>query len=184
MAWRVVLAVVLWLGLAVAALAERRVALILAVDDYRSIRPLTNPSNDARVMEELLEKLDFEVYVETNRDLRRTRRALEDFQADAKGADVALMFFAGHGVAIDGVNYLLPTDTDASSAERLAATALPLSEAQAALQAVAPVVIMLLDACRDDPFAGGGTEGRGAAALADDPPVAAQGQPAPGLGRM
>ncbi|MFM7444631.1 MAG: caspase domain-containing protein, partial [Tabrizicola sp.] len=157
-------------------------ALLLAADDYDFIRPLDNPANDARALEEVLEKLDFEVFVETNRDLKRTRRALEDFKEDAAGADVALLFFAGHGVAIDGVNYLLPTDADASSAESLAATALPLSEAQEAIQSVAPVAIILLDACRDDPFNGGGTEGRGAAALEDDPPTAAK--PVPGLGRI
>ena len=56
------------------------------------------------------------------------RRALEDFKEDAAGADVALLFFAGHGVALDGVNFLLPTDADPSSAEKLAATSLPLSE--------------------------------------------------------
>ena len=88
-------------------------ALLLAAEDYDFVRPLENPLNDARALEEVLEGLDFEVFVETNRDLKRTRRALEDFKEDAKGADVALLFFAGHGVALDGVNYLLPTDADA-----------------------------------------------------------------------
>ena len=179
---RLGLALMIWLGLAAAATAETRVALILAAQDYQLIRPLTNPDNDARAMEDLLRSLDFKVFVETDRDLRRMRRALEDFQADAAGADVALLFFAGHGVALDGVNYLLPTDTDGSTAEKLVETALPLSEAQAALQAVSSVAIVLLDACRDDPFAGGGTEGRGAAPLDGAPPPA--GTPVPGLGRI
>lgn len=179
---RLGLALMLWLGVVTAALAETRVALILAAQDYQLIRPLTNPANDARAMEDLLKSLDFKVFVETDRDLRRMRRALEDFEADAAGADVALLFFAGHGVALDGVNYLLPTDTDGTTAEKLAATALPLSEAQAALQAVAPVAIVLLDACRDDPFAGGGLEGRGAAPLDGAAPPA--GVPVPGLGRI
>lgn len=177
------LGLLIWLGLVTGALAEKRVALVLAAEDYALIRPLTNPANDARAMEDLLEKLDFEVFVETNRDLRRMRRALDDFKEDAAGADVALLFFAGHGVALGGVNYLLPTDADAATAERLAATALPLSEAQDALRAVAPVAIVLLDACRDDPFASGGTEGRGAGALADDPPTLPAAA-TPGLGRI
>jgi uncharacterized caspase-like protein/regulator of sirC expression with transglutaminase-like and TPR domain len=179
---RLGLILILWLCAVPAAMAEKRVALLIAADDYKTIRPLTNPSNDARVLEEVLEKLDFQVFVETNRDLKRTRRALEDFKDDARGADVALLFFAGHGVAIDGVNYLLPTDADASSAARLAETSLPLAEAQEVIQSVAPVVIILLDACRDDPFSGGGTEGRGAAALEDDAPDAPR--PRPGLGRI
>lgn len=179
---RLGLVLVLWLCGLSAALAEKRVALLIAADDYRNVRPLENPSNDARALEAVLEQLDFQVYIETNRDLKRTRRALEDFKEDAAGADVALLFFAGHGVAIDGVNYLLPTDADASSAARLAETSLPLSEAQEAIQSVARIAIILLDACRDDPFAGGGTEGRGAAALEDDPPTAPK--PKPGLGRI
>lgn len=179
---RLALVLIFWLCGMTAALADRRVALLIAAEDYDYIRPLENPANDARALEEVLENLDFEVFVETNRDLKRTRRALDDFREDARGADVALLFFAGHGVAIDGVNYLLPTDADASSAEKLAETALPLSEAQEAVQSVAPVTIILLDACRDDPFSGGGKEGRGAAALEDDPPTAAP--PKPGMGRM
>ncbi|WP_309663398.1 caspase family protein [Tabrizicola sp.] len=182
---RVGLVVLLWVGLATAAAAERRVALVLAAENYKLIRPLTNPDNDARAMEALLENLDFEVFVETDRDLRRMRRALDDFRQDGAGADVALVFFAGHGVALDGVNYLLPTDADASSAAKLVETALPLSELQDVLRDVAPVSIVLLDACRDDPFSGSGTgtEGdRTAAALDDDPPTAAT--PKPGLGRI
>ncbi|HLQ19317.1 MAG TPA: caspase family protein, partial [Tabrizicola sp.] len=179
---RLGLVLIFWLCGLSAALAEKRVALLIAADDYKSVRALVNPSNDARALEEVLEKLDFEVYVETNRDLKRTRRALEDFKEDAKGADVALLFFAGHGVAIDGVNYLLPTDADASSAAKLAETSLPLAEAQEVIRSVAPVAIILLDACRDDPFNGGGTEGRGATALEDDPPSAPK--PKPGLGRI
>jgi uncharacterized caspase-like protein len=173
---------ILWLCGLSAALAEKRVALLIAVDDYKSIRTLENPSNDARALEAVLESLDFEVFIETNRDLKRTRRALEDFKEDAAGADVALLFFAGHGVAIDGVNYLLPTDADASSAEMLAATSMPLSEAQEVIQSVAKVAIILLDACRDDPFSGGGGDGRSAAALEDDPPIAPK--PTPGFGRI
>ncbi len=179
---RVGLVLILWLCGVTVALAEKRVALLIAADDYRNVRALANPANDARSLEAVLEQLDFQVFVETNRDLKRTRRALEDFKEDAAGADVALLFFAGHGVAIDGVNYLLPTDADASSAARLAETSLPLAEAQEAVQSVAKVAIILLDACRDDPFAGGGTEGRGAAALEDDPPTAPK--PTPGLGRI
>jgi hypothetical protein len=98
---------------------------------------------------------------------------------------VALFFFAGHGVAIDGVNYLLPVDAKVnSSVAKLEETSLPLSEVQETLNAVAPVSIMLLDACRDDPFSGGGgsADDRSAKPLADNPPEAPK--PVPGLGRI
>lgn len=163
------------------ALAERRVALVMAAEEYRALRPLGTPVKDALAVEEMLAALGFEVTVETDRDLRRMRRALEDFRADYAGADVALIYFAGHGVEIGGLNYLLPVDGDATSARALAETGLPLAEVQAALAAVAPVGIVLLDACREDPFAGDSSgQGRAAAPLDD----AAAPAPRPGLGRI
>lgn len=161
------------------AMAERRVALVLAAEDYRSLRVLENPVHDALALEDMLSGLGFEVVVETDRDLRRMRRALEDFREDGAGADVALIFFAGHGVEIGGLNYLLPVDAKAGSAAEIAATGLPLAEVQAAL-AVAPVGIVLLDACREDPFGDATGEGRSAAPL-DDAEAPA---PRPGLGRI
>ncbi|MFE3835481.1 caspase family protein [Pseudogemmobacter sonorensis] len=181
---RVIIALVIVIGLASSAMAERRVALVLAVEDYRNLRDLANPVNDARAMEELLESLGFEVWLESDRNLSRSLRALEDFRQDAAGADVALFFYAGHGVAIEGVNYLLPTDAEITSSARLAETSLPLSAVQAVLDEVAPVSIVLLDACRDDPFGGigGSGDGRGAVALDEDP--ADRPPPVPGLGRI
>ncbi|GAB1363630.1 hypothetical protein MASR1M32_28660 [Rhodobacter sp.] len=180
---RVLFAFCLLLASVSVAIAERRVALVFAVEDYKTIRKLDNPVNDARAMETLLESLGFEVWLETDRDLKRMRRALEDFREDGAGADVALVFYAGHGVALDGVNYLLPTDADASSSAALAASGLPLEEVKQVLDEVAPMAIVLLDACRDDPFAtGGSSDGRGAVPLAGDPPE--KKPPTPGLGRI
>ncbi|MFC3180018.1 caspase family protein [Cypionkella sinensis] len=174
------LLLILCLLLPVQAMAERRVALVLAAQDYKHLRKLDNPVNDAVAVEGLLAELGFEVTVETNRDLKRMRRALDDFREDGAGADVALLFYAGHGVEIAGVNYLLPVDAQAGSADAVAASALPLAEVQAAMAAVAPVGIVLLDACREDPWGGGGTgQGRSAVALND-----AVDQPKPGLGRV
>lgn len=162
-------------------LAEKRVALVMAAEEYESLRALDNPARDALAVEEMLAGLGFEVTVETDRDLKRMRRALDDFVEDYAGADVALVYFAGHGVEIGGLNYLLPVDATAESAAAVAETALPLAEVQAAMGQVAPVGIVLLDACREDPFGGAATgEGRSAAALddAEAPP------PRPGLGRI
>src|SRR5690606_1440680 len=86
--------------------AERRVALVIGNDRYETLRPLANAGNDARAIEDTLRGLGFEVFPERDRDLRRLRRALEDFREDAAGADVALVFFAGHGVEIAGRNHL------------------------------------------------------------------------------
>ncbi|WP_292541966.1 caspase family protein, partial [Mesorhizobium sp.] len=156
---RFLLALLLILWTSAAALAERRVALVIAYDDYRLIRPLANPVNDGEAMEGALKKLGFEVVLETNRGLRRTRRALDDFREDARGADVALVYFSGHGVEISGDNRLLPVDADASSLDALEKTSLPLEEVREAVAATAKVGLIVLDACRSDPFAGAGSEG-------------------------
>lgn len=162
------------------AVAERRVALVIAEDDYRLVRPLANPVNDGEVMEVALKKLGFEVVVETNRDLRRMRRALDDFREDAMGADVALVYFSGHGVEISGDNRLLPVDADASSLDQLEKTSLPLEEVRDAIAATAKVGLIVLDACRSDPFTGGNGDGRGATSLIKDLVDKIK----PGLGRV
>lgn len=156
-------------------LAETRAALILAAERYEALRPLANPVNDARAVEARLLDLGFEVTTETNRDLRRMRRALEDFLYDAEGADVALIYFAGHGMEVAGQNLLLPVDAPAGSVAELTKGALPLDEVAETLQQVAPVGLLIVDACRSDPF---GTEGRGAMALNARPEIK------PGLARM
>ncbi|MER8681178.1 caspase family protein [Mesorhizobium sp. M1405] len=177
---RFLFALLLILSTASAAMAERRVALVIAENDYRLIRPLANPVNDGEVMETALRKLGFEVFLETNRDLRRMRRALDDFREDAKGADVALVFFSGHGVEIAGENRLLPVDADASSLATLERTSLPLEVIRAAVAATSKVGLIVLDACRSDPFAATGGEGRGATALVKE----VSDKVRPGLGRI
>ncbi|MFK7837860.1 MAG: caspase family protein [Sulfitobacter sp.] len=176
---RSLLAVVALVTWASTALAERRVALIFGANTYDTLRPLKNAVNDARAIEDALEALDFEVFSEKNRDLKRMRRALEDFEEDATGADVAFVFFAGHGVEIAGDNRLLPTDADASTVDSLKATSLSLNEIQTRIGTVAKSALIVLDACRDDPFAlRSDPAGRGAFSLEVTETVK------PGLGRM
>ena len=181
---RFFLAVILAILAVSAAHAERRVALIFAADDYRNVRPLKNAVNDSRTIETALKKLGFDVTSEANRDLKRMRRALEDFRDDAAGADVALIYFSGHGVEIAGDNRLLPVDADPSSLDRLKATTLPLEEIRETVTAVGRIGLVVLDACRNDPFGQSGDsqsgEGRGAVSIA--PEVKAEAKP--GLGRM
>ncbi|MEP9386527.1 caspase family protein [Mesorhizobium sp. KR9-304] len=177
---RLIVAFVMTVLLTVAAAAERRVALVMGADDYRTIRPLANAVNDAQAIGDALKKLGFEVFPEINRDLRRMRRALDDFREDAKGADVALVFFAGHGVEISGENRLMPVDADTSSLAALKNSTLPLEEIREAVAAVTKVGLIMLDACRNDPFAGRAGGGRSAVPLKPDVAAAAK----PGLGRM
>jgi uncharacterized caspase-like protein len=173
-----ILAVIACVFFAGAASAERRVALVMGADDYRSVRKLDNAINDARSVEQTLQKLGFEVTLETDRDLRRMRRALEDFRDDAAGADVALVFFAGHGVEISGENRLLPVDADASSIDALKGSSLPLEEVRQTVAAVAKIGLIVLDACRNDPFGVSSADGRGVKSLAQVREIK------PGLGRI
>ncbi len=138
--------------LASVAQADRRVALVIGVGDYASLRPLANPLNDADAVAGMLRTLGFDVALETDRDLRRLRRALENFAEDARGAEVALVYFAGHGVEMGGENLLLPVDADPSSPEAFRSTSLPLDEVARIVGEAARVGLILIDACRTDPF--------------------------------
>lgn len=177
---RLLLAIFLTLLLAGGAFAERRVALVVGAEAYRLLRPLDNAVSDAVAMRVTLEALGFEVTLETDRDLKRMHRALDDFREDGAGADVALFFFAGHGVEIAGDNRLLPVDADAASVERLRQTSLALEEVHALLRGMARASLIVLDACRSDPFGGGSGDGRGAVSIAGDDAGAVR----PGLGRI
>ncbi len=132
--------------------AEKRVALVIGMGDYASARKLRNPISDARAVETALKSLGFKVVVETDRNNRRLSAALDEFVEENKGADLALVFFAGHGVQVGGRNYLLPTDAKTGSATALEASSLPLERVFARVAEIAPKRIILLDACRNDPF--------------------------------
>ncbi|MBY6049955.1 caspase family protein [Vannielia litorea] len=149
---------------ALPALAEKRVALVIGNDRYEAMRPLRNAANDADTVGAALEALGFEVAYERDRDKRRMERALEDLEYDGEGADVAVVYFAGHGFEVGGDNRLLPVDGDGESLESLMETSLSLGEIRARVAKIAPVAVVLVDACRVDPFEGA-TDGRAAIAL-------------------
>ncbi|QDC11136.1 hypothetical protein FHY55_18690 [Oceanicola sp. D3] len=149
---------------ALPALAEKRVALVIGNDRYEDMRPLKNAANDADTVGAALEALGFDVVYERDRDKRRMERALEDLEYDGEGADVAVVYFAGHGFEVGGDNRLLPVDGDGSSIESLMESSLSLAEIRERVAKIAPVAVLLVDACRVDPFEGA-DEGRAAIAL-------------------
>ena len=103
------LALVLVLSASVA-LAAGRVALVVGNSTYAHIGRLQNPDNDARDMCAALRRLGFEVTTELDADRVALSAALRAFTRRSAGADVSLVFYAGHGIEMDGVNYLLPVD--------------------------------------------------------------------------
>ncbi|MGB6118616.1 MAG: caspase domain-containing protein [Mesorhizobium sp.] len=131
------------------------VALIIGQSEYGAIAGLPNPANDAREMAKLLTDLGFDARTVTNRDATRLRRDLERFAEDAEGADVALIYYSGHGIEAGGENWLVPVDASDSSLEDAEEKLVPLSGIIDSLAASVPVTIVLLDACRTNPFPAG-----------------------------
>jgi uncharacterized caspase-like protein len=93
------------------AFAEKRVALVIGNSAYQNVNRLANPGNDSGAMSATLKSSGFNV-VELKRDLNvsEMRRALRDFSDTVRDADVAIVYFAGHGIEIDGTNYVIPVD--------------------------------------------------------------------------
>ena len=139
---------------ATAANAERRVAFVLGNGTYKNVAPLPNPPVDAKAMAGVLRNVGFEVVEGTNLSRDKMTEKLLEFGKRAQGADVALFFYAGHGIAISGTNYLLPVDADIKSEMDVklgAAINIDLTLDQT--MGDAKVKLVFLDACRDNPFA-------------------------------
>jgi len=133
------------------------VALVIGQSGYRHIDALPNPANDARDMSKLLTDMGFEARSVTDRDATKLRRDLERFEEDAEDADVALIYYSGHGIEAGGDNWLVPVDAEVSSLDDAGERLVSLSAVIDRLKAVAPVTIVLLDACRTSPFPPGAT---------------------------
>jgi uncharacterized caspase-like protein len=137
-----------------AALADKRVAFVVGNGAYKNVTPLPNPAIDAKSMAALLRNVGFDVVEGTNLTRDKMTEKLLDFGKRAEGADVALFFYAGHGIAVNGTNYLLPIDADLKSEMDVklgAAINVDLTLDQT--MADAKVKLVFLDACRDNPFA-------------------------------
>ena len=151
-----------------AALAENRLALVIGESAYRAVTPLPNPANDAKAISKLLGDAGFEVTTAADLSQKQMNTEVGDFAAKiaAKGPDtVALVFYAGHGLQIDGENYLVPVDVDPKREADVPLQAVRLNDVLNTLNSVpSKMRILLLDACRNNPFpALSGTAGHGLA---------------------
>ena len=137
-----------------AAKADRRVAFVVGNGTYKNVPPLPNPPIDAKSMAGVLRNVGFDVVEGTNLTRDKMTERLLEFGKKAQGADVAVFFYAGHGIAINGTNYLLPIDADIKSEMDVklgAAINIDLTLDQT--MGDAKVKLVFLDACRDNPFA-------------------------------
>ncbi len=152
--FRIVALVAALLGsfIASAAHADRRVALVIGNGAYKQAAALANPANDARAIAAALERLGFEVvsgFDLSNADMRKTVRAFAD---KLVGADVAMFFYAGHGLQVSGENYLIPVDAAIRSEADLDFNAVKIDLISRQMDRETKVKIIMLDACRDNPF--------------------------------
>lgn len=149
------------------ALAENRLALVIGQSAYRSVPALPNPANDAKAVTQLLTDSGFEVSTASDLSQNEIREAVSAFagKVAAKGADtVAVVFYAGHGLQIDGENFLVPVDIDAKREADIPLQAVRLNDILNTLTSVpSKMRILMLDACRNNPFPELKTAGSGLA---------------------
>ncbi|HEY6839218.1 MAG TPA: caspase family protein [Geobacteraceae bacterium] len=133
---------------------RKRIALVIGNGSYQS-SPLKNPVNDARVMAATLRRLGFEVNEQTNLGFVKMNKVVEDFgRALKKSGGVGLFYYAGHGMQVNGANYLIPVDADIDDENEIRYKAVDAGLVLAKMdQAKSDVNIVILDACRDNPFA-------------------------------
>jgi Caspase domain len=138
------------------AVAENRIALVIGQSNYRAVVALPNPANDAKAVSQLLSEAGFEVLGAADLSQSEMREKLSDFAAQvaAKGPDtIALVFYAGHGLQIDGENFLVPVDVDPKREADIPLQAVRLNDILNTLTSVpSRMRIVLLDACRNNPF--------------------------------
>ena len=138
---------------AFSAQAEKRVALVIGNSTYQNASKLPNPARDAQAIADLLTGAGFDV-VQTRSDLGNLefKRAVREFTEVARGADIAVMFYAGHGVEVGGTNYLVPVDALLAKDYDAEDEAVPLDRLVRALEPARRLRLIILDACRDNPF--------------------------------
>jgi len=140
----------------VTAHAGTRVALVVGISSYRALPALENPGHDAATVAGALRGVGFKV-TELTQPAQLTRAALGaallSFGRQAQGAEAAVVYFAGHGVEVNGANWLLPSDVTAETPDHLQVTAIPAAAAINAVRGASAIRLVILDACRDNPFA-------------------------------
>ena len=132
---------------------EQRIALVIGNGDYKS-SPLTNPVNDARAMADALKETGFTVIRKENASLKEMTLALRDFGDKLKKGGVGLFYYAGHGMAIKGRNYLIPVDAQIEREDEIAFNALDANAVLDKMESAGNRLnLVILDACRNNPFA-------------------------------
>lgn len=146
---------------------EQRVALVIGNSNYKNAPQLQNPDNDAESMAQFLNSAGFEVVAATDLTQNDMLRVVQDFSAkvSARGPNtVAMVYYAGHGVQLAGENYLVPVDAKVSNPTELVSNSVRLVDMMSTLETIpSRMRIVILDACRNNPFPDVNDAGRGLA---------------------
>ena len=140
-------------AVAPAAPIGKRVALVIGNSNYKTVTALQNPKNDAAAVAAELTRLGFEVMVYYDLDAVSMRRSLAEFEDRAMGADWALVYYAGHGMELEGRNWLIPVDARLAKSSDVPDETVTLDRVLDRVRAAKKLRIVILDACRNNPFA-------------------------------
>ena len=144
---------VVWLGCG-SAFAEKRIALVIGNSAYKSVPRLNNPVNDAALVGSMFKNAGFDwIDIKTDLSASEMRKALREFGGRARDAEVAVIYYAGHGIELDGTNYLIPTDASLETDSDVLDETVGLDRALFAVEPAKQLRLIILDACRDNPFA-------------------------------
>lgn len=141
------------LPLSLAAQSEKRLALIIGNADYQNANKLLNPVNDARAMKKALSELGFEVMQYENLTQREMKQVIDEFGRRLENYGVGLFYFAGHGIQANGNNYLIPIETNLMNEQQIDYDCVRADRVLGLMEyARSKVNIVILDACRNNPF--------------------------------
>lgn len=144
--------------------AEGRVALVIGNADYATVGTLANPLADSQAVTSALKAAGFnDVKLVTDVSAENMRRELKEFSAKSSNAEIALIYYAGHGVEVANENYLVPVDAKLLRSTDIAFEAIPLSAVRSAVGGASKLRMVVLDACRNNPFKLVGNNGTRAA---------------------
>ena len=145
-------AVLLWSVLPGAVQAAERVALVIGNSAYEHVTFLPNPGNDAKAVGDAFERLGYTVMRLMDADYHALHKGVRSFKQAARGKDVAVVFYAGHGIGVGGSSFLVPVDAELGFADDVEDQAIPLTRLMSAVGNTRHLGLVILDACRDNPF--------------------------------
>jgi uncharacterized caspase-like protein len=132
--------------------AKDRVALVFGMAGYKNITALKNTVNDAGALAKTLEEIGFHVDIRMDATKDETLAALSDFAFEAETADIALIYYAGHGVSVQGTTFLIPIDAQVHEAKDIISASVTMDQMLAAVDGARKMSILILDSCRNNPL--------------------------------